>query len=185
MNHLCFYLYNNMPIRSFVLSSMLLALVFTVGCGGQKLPPDMPKLFPVKMTITQEGKPLPEAMIMLSMVGGKWPSQGRTDANGVVTKFFTNSQYEGVAAGKFKVCVRKVERERDNIEIPPEPTDLKENYEWRQKYFGRPTAPPNEFDLVEAVYADPKTTPLEIDVSADTKEFTLEAGKAVRILYKR
>ena len=174
-----------MPIRSFVLSSMLLALVFTVGCGGQKLPPDMPKLFPVKMTITQEGQPLADAMIMLSMVDGKWPAQGRTDANGVITKFYTNSQYEGVAAGKFKVCVRKVERERDKIEIPPAPTDPKEQSEWRQKYYGRATPPPKEYDLVEAVYADPKTTTLEIEVDADNKEFTLDAGKAVRVLYKR
>ncbi|MCL2346668.1 MAG: hypothetical protein FWC50_00255 [Planctomycetaceae bacterium] len=46
--------------------------------------------------------------------------------------------------------------------------------------------PPKEYDLVEAQYADPKTTPLEISISPDNKNNPeIDAGKAVRILYKR
>jgi hypothetical protein len=147
----------------------------------------MPKLYPVTMTVTQEGEPLADAMVMLSHIDGQWPAQGTSDANGVIKKFYTNSQYPGVVAGKFKVCVRKVEREHaiDPKDIPPEPTDLQEKFQWRMKYHEH-RIPPKEYDLVEAEYADPKTTPLEVEISVDKKNnLTIDAGKAVRNLYKR
>ncbi|MCL2346667.1 MAG: hypothetical protein FWC50_00250, partial [Planctomycetaceae bacterium] len=70
-------------------------LLFFAGCNKQVLPDGMPKLYPVKMTVTQEGKPLTDAMILLTPVDSQWPAQGTTDVSGVVQKFFTNSKYEG------------------------------------------------------------------------------------------
>jgi len=165
---------------------LLFALLAVSGCGRQKLPPGMPKLFKVTMTITQEDKPLAEAMVTLDQTDGQWSAQGTTDANGVIKKFYTNGQYEGVVAGKFKVCVRKIEREYaiDPKDIPPEPTDPQERYAWRMKYFEH-RIPPKEFDLVESQYFDTKTTPLEIEVTADSRDFKFDVGAAVRNQYQR
>jgi hypothetical protein len=165
---------------------VILLLFSSSGCGGKKLPSDLPKLNPVSITIIQDGKPLAEAMITLTQLDGaaKWSATGNTNAQGIAHHFSTNGMYEGVAAGKFKVCIRKVEREREKIDIPPEPTDPAEKYAWRQKYIDR-VPPPKEYDLVEKKYSDLKTTPLEIEIVAGQNEFSLDVGKPVRILYKR
>lgn len=171
----------------FIIYVLPFVLFAVSGCGGQKLPPGMPKLHKVTITITQENKPLAEAMVTLYQTDGQWSSQGTTDAGGVIKKFFTNGQYEGVVAGNFKVCVRKVEREYaiDPKDIPPEPpAGTQENYAWRMKYQEH-RIPPKEFDLVEAQYIDAKTTPLEIEVTADQREFNFDVGAAVRDQYKK
>jgi len=169
------------------LSLFSLVLLCVVGCSRQKLPDGMPKPYPVTMTVTQDGKPLADAMVLLSHVDGQWPAQGVSDSNGVIKTFYTNSKYPGVVAGQFKVCVRKVEKVYaiDPKDIPPEPTDLQEKYAWRMKYQEN-RIPPKEYDLVETNYADPKTTPLELEVSSDKKNNpTFDVGKAVKILYTR
>ena len=47
-------------------SIVLLTLLCFAGCTSQKLPDGMPKLYPVTMTVTQEGKPLADASVMLA-----------------------------------------------------------------------------------------------------------------------
>lgn len=154
------------------------------GCGGQKLPADMPKPYPVSVTVIQDEKPLPEASIALMHTDGKWSATGKTGADGVARDFYTNGTYKGVVPGKFKVVVKKIETEREHVEIPPEPTDPQEKYAWRTKYKESRT-PPKEYDLVEKQYGDTKTTPLEIAVTSEKNEFSVDVGKGVRVLYKR
>jgi len=169
----------------FVLPFVLLAVS---GCSREKLPADLPDLFPVSVTVEQEGKPVPGAVVTLNHVDGdaKWSASCETGNDGVAKNFFTNGKYKGVAAGKFKVCVRKLEREAlEKVDLPPEPTDQYERFLWRQKY-NESQRRPESYDLIEPKYFDPRLTTLEIEVTAGGKnEFTIDAGKPTRYMYKR
>ncbi|MDR1924806.1 MAG: hypothetical protein LBQ66_10570, partial [Planctomycetaceae bacterium] len=80
-----------------------------VGCSGQKLPPDLPKLYSCKITITQGGKPLANANVFLAPANGsKWNASGSTNQQGTV-ELWTQGMYRGVAEGNFKVVVTKQE----------------------------------------------------------------------------
>ncbi len=55
---------------------LMIALMLQVGCG-----PSGPDIARVQGTVTMDGKPLPNAIIMFVPVGGR-PSVSETDANG-------------------------------------------------------------------------------------------------------
>jgi hypothetical protein len=151
-------------------SKFLIVVFFATitGCSGSKLPPDLPKLFPCKIIIQQEGKPLADAKVFLSPENGsKWNAVGSTDAHGV-TSPWTQGLYVGVAEGKYKILITKQE-----IVNPPEVTSSAlEQKEGETKVY----------NLVEEIYGEADKTPLAIEVSASQKEFTLDAGKPVHQL---
>ena len=171
-----------------------LSLVFVVfsfsfsGCGGEPRPKDLPDLFPVSVTVEQEGKPVPGAVVTLNHVDGdaKWSAACETGSDGIAKNFFTNGKYKGVALGKYQVCVRKLERgEMEKVDLPPEPTDPYERYLWRQKY-EESQKRPESYDLIEAKYFDPRLSPLEIEVTAGAKnEFTVDVSSPVRYIFQR
>ncbi len=171
----------------FLLPLAILSLPF-LGCGGEAKPKDLPPLYPITVLVEQEGKPVPDASVSLVHADGdaKWSASCRAGADGVAKDFYTNGKYKGVAAGKFKVCVRKIEREAvEKVEIPPEPKDPFERFQWRQKYIDKPPTSQG-FDLIEAKYFDPRLTKLEIVVTADGKnDFTIDAGKPVRFIFNQ
>ncbi|MDR1140466.1 MAG: prealbumin-like fold domain-containing protein [Planctomycetaceae bacterium] len=158
------------------------------GCNRQALPPDLPGLYAVSCTITQENQPLENASVGLISVDSnmKWSATARTDSNGKAV-FFTNGKYEGVAAGKYKVVLSKTERGKGEP-IPPKPTEVEEIIKWQQKYIDNPAPVPN-YRIVELQYSEPATTPLEIEVVAEKASaknvFLLDAGKAIRQEIKR
>ena len=168
---------------SFVVISLLL-----VGCRSEPRPDGLPDLFPVSVKVEQEGQPVPGAVVSLNHRDGdaKWSATCETGSDGIAKNFFTNGKYKGVAAGKFQVCVRKYERgEMKKVDLPPEPTDEYERYLWRQKY-EESQKRGESFDLIEAKYFDPRLSPLEIEVTAGGKnEFTVDAGKPTRYVFKR
>lgn len=105
------------------------ALVFisTLGCG-EKLPPGIPRLTPCAITVTMDGKPMPEARVFLRTANenaqSDWSGAGITDSSGVA-HLKTNGQYKGVPAGKYKVCIRRIDvtQERGTnslMNLPPE-----------------------------------------------------------------
>jgi hypothetical protein len=87
----------------------------------------------------------------------KWSATARTDSNGNAV-FFTN--------GKYKVVLSKTERGKSEP-IPPKPTEVEEIIKWQQKYIDNPAPVPN-YRIVELQYSEPATTPLEIEVVAET-----------------
>ena len=117
------------------------ALIFSVatlivGCVGQKTPPDMPKLRPTTITITQEGAPCADASVQLLKKDDltyKWLAGGKTDAMGkCVVK--TQGQYNGAPEGDFTVVVYKtVRNESETRKNTPEPTDPAEAQKWIKK----------------------------------------------------
>ena len=96
-------------MRTLSFFTLAVALLFLSGCGGDKSrPTDLPKLFPVSITITQGDAPLAGATVTLN---AKTPSKygtssGTTDASGIA-KFKTYG-YDGVPAGDYTVTVAKV-----------------------------------------------------------------------------
>jgi len=137
--------------------TMILVLLLCIGCSDAKRPKDLPRLYPVTLTITMDDKPLADAFVMLytdNMADAKWTVGGRTDAEGKAM-IVTHGQFHGAPAGKFKVCVTKSEES----EVAPERVLAFEPTDGTTMGFARPK------QLVDPLFADSKSTPLEIDVS--------------------
>ena len=75
-----------------------------VGCSDPK-PAGFPKLYQVSMIFMQENEPCADVTIMLfPLDDNKWPSGGKTNANGIAT-FITHGKFSGVPAGKYRIEV--------------------------------------------------------------------------------
>jgi hypothetical protein len=85
---------------------LLGVLLFIAGCGDSGDPKDLPKLYPVTISITSEGKPLENAIVnLIADPPLKFQAITGTDANGKAVMKTYN--YDGVAAGKFKVVITR------------------------------------------------------------------------------
>jgi len=157
----------------FSLMALLLAMPVLTGCG-EKLPEGMPKLYPTMITITQEGEPLEGALIQLFPEDdsiSQWGPSGLTNASGVV-ELRTNAKYKGAPLGNYKVTI--IKRERDPHPHP----------EWA----GLPPEDPNSrryveisralpvYDFVEPHFGSLARTPLRLEVTADQKNHSIDAG---------
>jgi hypothetical protein len=150
--------------KSFFVWIFCCVCLVVAGCsnGNTTKPEGFPILYPVTLIMTQEGKPLTETTVTLiaedqSM---KWGTSGFSNAEGKI-KLKTGG-FIGVPVGKFKIVVTKTVSE-GVLDSRDEAGDSK------------------VYTLVEKIYTDPLTTPLTLDVTAQTREFTLDVGKAVRI----
>ncbi|MDR1289642.1 MAG: Ig-like domain-containing protein, partial [Planctomycetaceae bacterium] len=143
------------------------------GCSRSR-PDDLPKLVPVTLTITQEGKPLSGATVNLSAIeqNSVYTAAGTTDANGVCL-LYTHGQYKGSPLGKFKVRVSRTE-------IIPKPSPRpKSAAEYEAAMKKSRTDPPKTYQFVEEIYTNANTTPLEIEITG-TMQKTFDVGKAVK-----
>jgi len=141
--------------------------LFLTGCGGQQKPPGMPKLYPVTISVVQDGKPLPEAVVTLipEETGNQWSSGGITDAKGKLT-LMTYGQFPGVPAGKYKVCISKQELVGEMDYSDP----------------ASPKGNRQVFEVVDPVFKSGSTTTLEMEVSPQGKNNVgFDVGKSVRI----
>jgi hypothetical protein len=133
------------------------------GCSNNNIPKpkDLPTLYPVILTLTQEGKPLTETTVtLIAEDQSKWGTSGFSNANGKIE--LKTAGFIGVPVGKYKVVVVKTVSE------------------------GVPTSPdepgnPKTYTLVEKNYTNPNTTPLTLEITPETKELVLDVGKAVKI----
>ncbi|MDR2641689.1 MAG: carboxypeptidase-like regulatory domain-containing protein [Planctomycetaceae bacterium] len=92
-------------IFSWMLFFVLLAVS---GCGDSSRPKDLPKLYPCVITITQEGKPLENAVVELAATdqnNSKYQSLTLTNAEGKAV--MSTYGFAGTPIGKYKVIVRK------------------------------------------------------------------------------
>lgn len=151
----------------------LICLIPLFGCGpsGPARPPGMPKLVPLKLTVTQEGTPLEGAFVTLYPTdGAPWSSAGDTNAQGVVP-LYTRGQFEGTAPGKYKVTVAKTET--TPLEFSGDPEKDPEGYR-------KAEAQRKSFNLVDPVFSKESTTTLELTVETGKLAETLDVGKAVK-----
>ncbi|MDR2642349.1 MAG: carboxypeptidase-like regulatory domain-containing protein [Planctomycetaceae bacterium] len=145
-------------------------LLILSGCSSAK-PSDLPKLVKVTLTITQDGKPLSNAVVSLARAdqGGVYSASGITNENGVCS-LYTHGQYKGAPLGKYKVRVSR-------IELIPKPLGRKPKD--NAEYEAYKKNPPKTYQLVEEIYTDAKTTPLEIEITGSMQK-TFDVGKAVK-----
>lgn len=151
-------------------------LIFGIGCGGEKRPDDMPALRPVKILVTQEGKPLRDAVVMIipEEKGSKWLASGVTDECGGVTPR-TLARYPGVPEGKYMVTVSKKYIVPGEFEGPlPNIAEQKRLQTLRGMNIKH-----DVYCLVESQYADTITTPLTLEVDRGGANETFDVGKAV------
>jgi len=161
---------------------LLLATVLMTGCG-EKLPPGMPKLYPVIVTVTQEGTPLAGAIVQLipeDPAHAAWGPGGMTDASGVAV-LRTNGPYKGAPLGKYKVVVTKSEIESPPSPPPRGPGVTREDVGRYQALLNRLKA----YNYVETQYGSATDTPLEVEITAKVKNYTFDAGKPIKVAIPR
>jgi hypothetical protein len=154
-------------------------LLLLTGCGGSSSP--NPAGFPATvscvLTITQEGSPLSGAMVTLTPSDGAkdWLFSGTTDESGKA-KIFTYGRAEGAPKGKYKVVITK--GETDPSKFTP-PADENDTAAWTRYEQNAMNEKLNSYTLVERIYTDAATTPLELEITGKTAQ-TFDAGKKVR-----
>lgn len=129
--------------------ALIVTAVGTVGCGGS----DRPETIPATGVVTYQGQPVEGAQVMFTATAAR-PASAVTDAEGRF-KLFTFVPGDGVVEGGHQVVITKTERVAG--EDPQNPYPRMRNH-------------------LPEKYANPRTTPLSVTVSADGKtdfEFVL------------
>ena len=147
----------------------VIAVIFVVaGCSGEKRPPDLPKLYPVTLTITMDGQPLEDALVNLYTEDqsiSKWTVGSTTNAEGKAV-IVTHGQFRGAPEGKFKVCVRKVELEGEQQILENSQSGLVVDSP------GVGTGMPKTIEHVDPKFGSRATTTLEIEIIPQGKKMT-------------
>lgn len=164
---------NRLSILFFVSS------ILFMGCG-EKLPEGMPPLYPVRIHLAYEnGSPVSDAILSFSPESGPrpWSVATTTDTNGNA-EIRTHGRYWGMPAGNWKIVVKKELR----TGIPDPGTPSSEDPESVKAYEEYLKSPNKEkiFTLVDKVYRNKTTTPLEIKVEKGGT-FDLKIGKPCKI----
>lgn len=139
----------------FIVCLVLALLPNVFGCGQVKRPDGMPELYPVTITVLQNGTPLEGARVgsfPADTALAQWGGGGTTDASGKITMH--SYGFKGLVAGEHSITVSK-------------------------EYFTRPpgmeTADKDEYEFfVDTNFWSASTTPLRIDVKRGSQDFTLE-----------
>jgi len=159
-------------MRTILILSLFLALLLYTGCNrNDGRPADMPKLYPVTISIIQDGQPLDGATVTLiaktPAVAQYGTSSGTTTATGTAT--IRTYGYDGVPIGDYTVLVEKrvTEGEREIIQ---------EGMGVVGTIGGR------VFQLVNTQFTAQATTPLSISVAERRGATeTFDVGAAVRV----
>ena len=162
-------------MKNTIFGTMVLAfaMLLIAGCNSQPHPKEMPRLYPVTITITQENTPLEGASVVLhpqdeSMK--RWAANGFTDKNGTAV-LKTLSRYPGVVPGKCKVVISKIERDPSTFVGKPtfDRADEYDQAELKRK----------SYRIVDRTFDDVATTPLEIEIGREKKKQSFDVGKPI------
>jgi hypothetical protein len=156
-------------MKKIINAFMLVAAVTLTGCNKSNRPSDLPPLYPCAMTIIQDGNPLGGAtvsLVPLEEANAKYQASSITDESG--TAVITTYGFDGVPAGRYKVCVWKT---------------LIEGVEQYQDNYGETVSTTGtEYRTVETQYSDAETTPHEIEITGKKlSPKTFDVGKLVKI----
>ena len=161
--------------KHFYTLPLILAFLVCSGCSGENRPPGLPALYPVTLTIMLDGQPLADALVFLhpeDQAIANWTVGSYTDAEGRAI-IVTHGQFRGAPAGKFKVCVSK-------MEIPSSPAAQ----DAEVGHIGQMSVPvggmPTPIRHVAPIFSNQETTPLEIEIVPQGRrmtEFTLEVHR--------
>lgn len=143
-------------IKSFMRGYACIVCVLFVGCFGDGRRP----VFPVSGKVTFEGKPTVDALITFHPQNDPDPTSRplltRVSADGTY-KLYTYEMDDGAPVGKYVVTVTWI-KETDNQNAPKEEVRPAKN-------------------MVPERFAQPKTTPLAVEVKEQPNEFSFELSK--------
>jgi len=160
-----------MCTKQFFSLCLILSSVFLSGCGPE-MPPGFPKVYPVSLTVTQGDQPLAGATVSLRPTDlsiGDWAIGGKTDENGVV-ELLTHG-YRGAPAGTFKVVVTKTVMEG---------TDARDEAMQRGDIAAAQRVQLRLWSYVREEYGNLERTPLEVEITKETRTLSVDAGPAIR-----
>jgi hypothetical protein len=160
--------------KTVIVFLFLLSLGTITGCGGGPLKPDgLPALYPVTIIITQEGKPVADMFVSLRSTDPAitWAVGSRTDENGHAP-IRTHGEFNGAPLGKYKVVLDKQENEGYDEYVAA-----------KNRYDEAAAAKIDVklFSCVEEKYNALETTPIEIEITPQSKIIEIDAGPQVRI----
>jgi hypothetical protein len=154
-------------------SGLLIILLFPLhGCDRSVHTHDLPQLYPTVITLTQEGKPLENALVFLysTDLNFKWSIAAVSDRNGKAT-ILTHGKFHGAPVGEYKIVVTKTE--------PSDKDLLKSNSDYNpEAHVVKPKI--TLFSFIEKQYTDITTTPLTIVIEKGKNVHNFDLGKAVR-----
>lgn len=161
--------------RTIFFSFIFVLVVTVLGCGDSGKPKDLPKLHPTTIKISLNGQPLEGAIVTLAAESdGKWLVSGLTESDGTV-KLSTEGKYSGAPAGKYAVCVTKVEWvDGPTAKLPP-PTDPAKLFVYNKRVADEK----KDVMILAKEFANPKTTPLKMEVVSgkNNQEFEVTPAK--------
>jgi 5-hydroxyisourate hydrolase-like protein (transthyretin family) len=147
----------------------LIVVLLFAGCGHSSRPADLPKLFPCTVTVTQDGKPLADAVVKLvtqAEDGAKYNPVAVTGEDGKIA--LSTYGFPGVPVGKYKVVIVK---------------NIDDDIVYRTDDAGeKVTVSYKTYRTIEKQFSDAKTTPYEMEVTTKSKniDITCDVGKAVK-----
>ena len=124
---------------------ILLGFIVCLGCGG-KQDGDLPSTISVTGVVTYQGKPVPDASIMLYPVKGRKPATGKADASGNF-QLSTFGKNDGVIPGEHKVTVNAYQTTSEGVSMK---------------------------SAIPVKYSNPANTPLTVTVSETDHEIKLD-----------
>ena len=158
MNH-----HRSLPFL-FSFSVLLFAILVVAGCG--KRYPGKERLYPVSITVTDNGAPFTRATVILVREGGPTiiNAGGVTDTNGVA-QIKTDAQWPGVPVGTYKVMLNKdVAPPRDLSDEEYQKLDFEAKEAYDKKMHAKWMSMPQ---LVPKILRGPQS-PLEIEVTSSS-----------------
>ena len=154
-------------MRTILFLSLSIALLFLAGCSGNdSRPSDMPRLYPVSITITQEGQPLEGATVALEAeTPSIYSASGITNASGVAV--LRTYGFNGAPAGNYVVLVSKTVAENQR-EIT--------TFEGTTELVGG-----ESYGHVDPLFSRADTSTLRITVTERGATETFDVGAPVRV----
>ena len=154
------------------------ALATAIGCQGKQKPDGMPELYKVKLIVTQDGAPLPDAALTLVSSDGScnWAVGGKTDEKGVA-ELVTHGDYPGAPLGDFRVGVAKVSVEIREDAVDDEGNPIKPTEEQLKHPETMDARLVRMTSLIPDEYTNPQNSPLAITITEDVKEIPIDVPK--------
>lgn len=137
-------------------------LAASVGCDqGPAKPDNLPDLTPCTVTVMYKGQPVQDANVVLAPDSGQFSAAGTTDAAGKAL-MKTDGKYEGVAAGKYRALVTKMEKVENTLGGTPQNPQEMEEYQKKVK------AMPAPKHLIPEKYSTFTTSGLTVTIAGGT-----------------
>ena len=147
--------------------------VFIQGCFGPKQPDDLPKLYPCKISVIQDGQPLEGATVLLRPLDGnlRFSMGGKTDQKGIAV-IKLDGQWTGAPEGEFHVSISKIVTP-EGLALPGPTTSPRERRKLQEE------SAKMTKETVDPMYSNLIKTTLRLKVDKKATDESFDVGKAV------